>query len=248
MAVSALKPESAPAVRTLRAVVIAGPDGMPLTTNGGARIPGWVVDLESFRRWARSDDLPRHGRFSYLAGELWVDLTMEQLYTHNQVKGEFAIVLGSLVKVVQNGRFFHDRTSLSNPAVDLSTEPDGLFVSYDSLRQQRIRQVQGAQAGYVELEGTPDMVLEVVSESSVHKDTVLNRQLYWQAEISEYWLVDARHEPLRFDILHRGRRGYVATRAKGGWLFSAVFDHSFRLTQQADPLGNPQYTLAIKTP
>jgi Uma2 family endonuclease len=243
-----LKPESLPQARTLRAVVIAGPEGTPVAMNGGARIPASVVDLESFRRWACSEEFPRHGHFSYLAGELWVDLTMEQLYTHNQVKGEFAIVLGGLVKVVQNGRFFHDRALLTNPGVDLSTEPDGLFVSFDSLRNRRVLQVEGAQAGYVELEGTPDMVLEVVSDSTVQKDTVVNRDLYWQAEIPEYWLVDARREPLRFLILRRGRRGYVATRPKDGWVFSVVFDRSFRLTQQSDPLGNPQYTLAIKTP
>src|SRR5256885_8764701 len=51
--------------------------------------------------------------------------------------------------------------------------------------------------GYLELEGTPDMVLEVVSESSVQKDTKRLRQLYWQAGIREYWLVDARREPDR---------------------------------------------------
>ena len=35
--------------------------------------------------------------------------------------------------------------------------------------------------GYLELEGVPDMVLEVVSRSSVRKDTVLMRQAYWRA-------------------------------------------------------------------
>jgi Uma2 family endonuclease len=248
MAVHAFKAESPPQGSRLRAVVIAGGERSPVTMNGGARIPGSVVDLESFRCWARSEEFPERGRFSYLAGELWVDLTMEQLYTHNQVKGEVAIAVGALVKAARIGRFFHDRTLLSNSAADLSTEPDGIYVSFDAFRSRRVRQVEGAREGYVELEGSPDMVLEVVSESSLHKDTVLNRELYWRAEIPEYWLVDARREPLRFDVLHRGRRGYVATRPKGGWLFSAVFGCSFRLTQQSDPLGNPEYTLAIQTP
>jgi Uma2 family endonuclease len=248
MAVSGLKAESPSQGSRLRAVVIASGERSPVAMNGEARIPGSVVDLESFRGWARSEEFPERGRFSYLAGELWVDLTMEQLYTHNQVKGEVAIAVGTLVKAARIGRFFHDRTLLSNSAADLSTEPDGVFVSFDSFRSRRVRQVEGAREGYVELEGSPDMVLEVVSESSLHKDTVLNRELYWRAEIPEYWLVDARREPLRFDVLHRGRRGYVATRAKGGWLFSAIFGRTFRLTQQPDPLGNPEYTLAIQTP
>lgn len=48
------------------------------------RIPSWVKDLESFRRWARSDEYPEHGWFSFLHGVFWVDLSMEQLFTHNQ--------------------------------------------------------------------------------------------------------------------------------------------------------------------
>jgi len=52
----------------------------------------------------------------------------------------------------------------------------------------------------LELEGTPDMVLEVVSASSVVKDTETLLQLYWQAGIPEYWLVDARGEALEFTV------------------------------------------------
>jgi hypothetical protein len=38
-------------------------------------IPGWVDDLASFRRWARSGEMPERGQFAYLNGEVWVDLT-----------------------------------------------------------------------------------------------------------------------------------------------------------------------------
>ena len=41
-------------------------------------------------------------------------------------------------------------------------------------------------------------------------------------------------------------RGYRATPKKGGWLASAVFGKSFRLTRQADELGHPEYTLAVR--
>src|SRR3954466_304636 len=163
-----------PAVRAERgakgqgagAAVIAGKPRVPVVVNGEAHIPAEVVDLASFRLWARSDRFPQRGRFSYLGGEVWADLSLEQLFSHNQVKGEFAIVLGAFVKSARTGLFFHDRTFLSNPEADLSTEPDGLFFSWDSLDGGRVRMVQGAEEGYVEVEGTPDMVLEVVSRSS----------------------------------------------------------------------------------
>jgi len=51
-------------------------------------IPAWVDDLDSFRRWARSDEFPESGRICFLNGEVWVDMSKEQAFWHNQVKSE----------------------------------------------------------------------------------------------------------------------------------------------------------------
>ena len=56
------------------------------------RIPSWIVDLDSFRRSASSDEFPEAGRICYLCGEVWVDTSKEQVFTHNQVKSEFNLV------------------------------------------------------------------------------------------------------------------------------------------------------------
>jgi hypothetical protein len=85
-----------------------------------------------------------------------------------------------------------------------------------------------------------------VSDASVDKDTVRLRELYWKADVQEYWLVDARHDPPAFDILRHGARGFVAVRKRAGWLASKVLSRSFRLTQQFDPLGNPVFTPEIR--
>jgi Uma2 family endonuclease len=90
-------------------------------------------------------------------------------------------------------------------------------------------------------------VFEVISSSSVRKDTIELRDLYWQAGIPEYWLIDARHEPVKFDILRHGANRYLPTKKIGGWLKSSVFGRSFRLTKENDQLGNPQFTLASTT-
>ena len=219
---------------------------VPIVMEEIGRIPPDIVDLESFRRWARSDDFPERGRFSYLAGKLWVDLSMEQLFTHNKVKTRFAAVLDTLVEDNKLGHYFSDRAFFTNPDADLSTEPDGVFVSYDAVRDLRVRSLEGVKGGHVEIVGSPDMTLEVVSSNSVRKDTKELRQRYWAAEVTEYWLVDARKEVVHFDILRRGRRGYTAARAQDGWLRSGVFGRSFRLTRQADPLGHPRYTLEVR--
>jgi len=207
------------------------------------RIPTWVVDLESFRRWVRSAEFPERGRFSHLAGGLWVDLSMESL-GHNQAKGEISVVLGALVKAGKLGRFFFDRMRLTNAEAELSTEPDAMFASRTARITERTRYEHGAAS--LEVEGTVDMVLEVVSPSSVQKDTVVLRELYWKAGVREYWLVDPRGLELHFNILRHTLKGYVATRRRHGWIESAVFGKSFRLTRGEDDQGDPEFTLEVR--
>lgn len=206
-----------------------------------------VTSLATFREWAKSDAFPERGQFSYLAGSLYVDLSMEKFIPHNQVKGAVAIVLGPMVKAADMGYYVHDNMLYTNVDADLSTEPDGAFLRYDAVREGRAWLNGGALGDDVELEGVLDMVLEVVSNSSVRKDTVRLLDLYWRAGIPEYWLVDARGTTPLFTIFKHGRDGYTPTRPqKGGWLKSEVFGRSFRLTQDTDPLGHPRYTLAVR--
>ena len=117
--------------------------------------------------------------------------------------------------------------------------------SWESFEQKRVPLVEGKEEGFLELEGSPDMVLEVVSASSEEKDTVTLRDLYHRAGIPEYWLVDARTEP-RFEILRRTARGYTSIRKSKGWLKSPIFGKSFRLTRDTDELGNPEFTLMVR--
>jgi Uma2 family endonuclease len=209
-------------------------------------IPAWIRDLASFRRWAVSEDAPEKCPLFYLAGEVWIDVSKEQIFSHIWLKQKFYQVLGVLSERKKLGKFFPDGLSLTNEEADLSGNPDGTFVSNASFRAERVRLVEVAESGQVEMEGSPDMVLEVVSDSSESKDTEILRDLYWKAGIREYWLVDARGDRLAFDIFRRTRRGYLATPKTGGWMKSVVFGQSFRLTRRTDELGHPEFTLRVR--
>jgi Uma2 family endonuclease len=141
------------------------------------------------------------------------------------------------------GYYFSDRAALSNEKANLSTEPDGTFCSFAAIEAKRVYLVEGVEERHVEIEGTPDMVLEVISTRSVRKDTKILRGLYWRAGIPEYWLVDARKATLQFDILSRTERGYAVTRRKRGWPKSKTFGRSFLLETKPDRLGHPQFFL-----
>lgn len=208
-------------------------------------VPEWVTDLDSFRRWADSEDFPEMGRICYLNGEVWVDMSKEQVFTHVLVKTRITAVLSELVDAKEWGLFLGDGILLSNVDADIAVNPDALFASNDALAD-RVRILEDKKEGYVELEGSPDMVLEVVSTSSVRKDTERLRRDYWEAGITEYWLIDARKEPLIFDILRHTPKGYRTTPKKDGWVKSVAFSNSFRLTHRTDAQGRPKYTLEVR--
>jgi len=209
-------------------------------------VPAAITTLEAFRDWFYSDEFPEFGQISFINGQVWVDMSKEQFFSHNQVKGEYNRVLGALAKVSRLGRYVPDGMLLTNLEVGLSTQPDGCFLSRTALRSHRIRLVEGAGEGFVELEGAADMVLEIVSASSVEKDTITLRDLYWQAGVREYWLVDVRDQRLEFDILRHSAEGYLPTASKGGWIASKVLRKSFRLMRRFDALGHPEFTLAVR--
>jgi Uma2 family endonuclease len=210
------------------------------------RVPEWVLDLESFRRWSDADDFPEGDRIEWMRGGVWIDMSREQLFSHVQVKLRFSMALGNLVDADKLGYFFPDGARFSNEEADLSVKPDGLFLSMNSLESKAVRLLEGMEEGWLEVEGSPEMVLEVVSAGSVQKDTVDLRDAYWKAGVAEYWLVDARPDPPSFDILRHAGKGYVAVRKQKGWVRSGVFGRPFRLTRDSDPLGHPRFTLEVR--
>jgi len=223
---------------------IAAGNTMILLLDNAIRIPLEAAgDFAAFRNWTKSRDFPERGEYAFLGDELWADLSMETLL-HNQLKHWITVVVGSLVASGKLGVFFADRMRLVHEGVLLSDEPDAMFASAQAVSEGRVRWEKGRES--LEVIGAPDMVLEVVSANSVHKDTVVLRELYAAAGITEYWLVNPLAGKLEFDILRLTRGRYAATRKNAGWIKSAVFDKSFRLVEVPDDHDFPQYELQVR--
>lgn len=203
--------------------------------------------LAKFREWATSDDFPEKVRIDYIAGHIEVDMSPEDLFTHGNLKTRMIVVLGALVHDADLGEIFSDCTRLSSPEADLSSEPDIVVVFHESLETGRVRLVpkaSGEPDRYIELEGAPDLVVEIVSDSSVTKDTQRLPQAYWRAGIREFWLADARGNELVFRICRPGPDGYESAPSDPeGFQHSAVFNTWFRLTRRRHRAGRWRYSL-----
>jgi Uma2 family endonuclease len=212
------------------------------------RIPTSALTLAGFRDWATSDEFPEHIRVAFIGQEIFIEMSNEDLETHATVKMEVQHVLYTLVRDLKLGKFYGDGVLVSNEEASVSNNPDASFFTLESFRSGRVRLVPKPEREdrYREIEGTPDWVLEVISDSSVVKDTERLRQAYHRAGIREYWLIDARSNDIAFQILYHRKDGYEAAPQRGGWQQSRVFGHSFRLERQQDELGLWEYTLHIR--
>ncbi|HYU32956.1 MAG TPA: Uma2 family endonuclease [Thermoanaerobaculia bacterium] len=209
-------------------------------------IPADVSDLDRFRRWTRDETFPERGRIDYLAGTVEVDLSPEDLYTHGVVKTTITARLYPLIVDSGRGSLFSDSTRIVSPAAELSAEPDVVVVLWESLRQGRIREIPSAKAEedrFIELEGTPDLIVEIVSDSSERKDLERLPRLYAAAGVPELWLADCRTD-LAFEIHTLGRAGYEQQPADPeGWSRSPLLDRSVRLVRRRNELSRWVYDL-----
>jgi Uma2 family endonuclease len=219
-----------------------------LTLDDEIRIPPEAFRFDLFRRWSRSEDFPELGRIDYLEGEVEVDMSPEDLYTHGVVKTTLAAELHALVAVPGRGAVFVDSTRVTVPATGLSVEPDVVAVTWERLQGGEVREVPASGKGpgrFVELEGAPDLVVEIVSDSSVNKDLRRLPGLYARSGIPELWIVDARGEELVFRIaaLSGGSRYRRLAPDREGWIESPFLGRRVRLVRELNVYSRWQYRL-----
>jgi Uma2 family endonuclease len=210
-------------------------------------VPLTLHSLADFRHWATSDQFPETGRIDFIDGRIEVDMAPEDLFCHGTLKTEIAASLHWRIKRGKLGRLFIDKARISNPTANLSIEPDIVFISHDTLRSDRLRLVPkagGKPGRYIEVEGTPDLIVEIVSDGSVGKDTRRLPKAYFQAGVREFWLADARGEKPIFIVHRRGPDGFEPVAADAdGFQHSSVLGCRYRLDVARDSEGNWEFDL-----
>lgn len=220
-------------------------------------MPGFLIDdwlqvpfeaftFDGFRAWAHSAGFPTTIKATYADGSIEIDMSPEEQESHGKLKVQIVGRLGAIIEKEQLGDLLVERTMLTCAKADLSTEPDILFCSWQSYRTGRVvpREWKEHSGRYVEIAGAPDLVIELISNSSEAKDKRTLKRKYWKAGIPEYWLIDARGEAIDFQIFRRGKRGYQAVEPDPqGYRRSAVLNRSFRITRRLNPVGRYAYRL-----
>jgi Uma2 family endonuclease len=211
------------------------------------RIPAGAHTLAGFRAWLTSGRFPEGGRIDFLAGDVEVEVSPAELPTHGAVQAALAARLHTLFFERDLGEVFAGRTRFTSRVAELSAEPDLVGVFWDSLEEGRVRYSPAADEAperCAEIDGPPDLIVEILSDGSARKDTERLPRLYALAGVRELWLVDARGPQLRFEIhaLHGAAYLQIPPDAQG-WLRSEQLGRSVRLTRQSTHGGTWRYLL-----
>src|SRR5689334_9846276 len=115
-------------------------------------IPDDVHTLAGFRRWVHSRAFPETLRAAFLNGDVFIDMSKQDVQTHIHVKTAIGAVLPNLIESDDLGEFFGEGTLFVNAPANISTNPDALMALWESLEAGRVRLVK-TKAGETELHG-----------------------------------------------------------------------------------------------
>jgi Uma2 family endonuclease len=214
--------------------------------NTTLHIPDDAYTLAGFRRWVHSNAFPEKQPVMFLNGEIYLFMPKEDIFTHAAVKTSVAGTVFNLNQENDLGNFYINGVLVTNVEADISNNPDMIGLLWESLESDKVRYITNKKGRSVEIEGSADWLLEIVSNGSVKKDKITLREAYHKAGVREYWIIDVRGEEIDFQILNWRKTGYVAASHKSGWQRSRIFDRSFQLTRSRDRRGAWRYALAVK--
>ncbi len=164
---------------------------MPTSASPLNELNGWPN--QGAWRYEDYERLPDDGkRYEIIKGVLYVANapSIEHQFTVSEV--HFALKL--IVREKQLGQVFTAPLEVHLSEISRPVQPDVLFIS--AARQPPF----GAKI----FEGAPDLIVEVVSPSSIRLDRRTKFDAYEAAGVAEYWIVDTKTRSVEVYTLARG--------------------------------------------
>ena len=133
-------------------------------------VPYGVSDLDDFVDWTHAPEFPADANVLYFDGNILLDDSMERAL-HSAIKSAISASIRVWSEQHVPGIVYIDSMRFMHRDADLSSEPDVIFVSEASLNNNEVILADGDAS--LEVQGSPDIVVEIISASSNNKDTVI---------------------------------------------------------------------------
>ncbi|OGO39831.1 MAG: hypothetical protein A2Z04_00595 [Chloroflexi bacterium RBG_16_57_9] len=155
--------------------------------------------------------LPDDGRrYEIIEGVLYV--TNAPDLDHQSAVGELFAELRSYVRKNNLGIVIPAPLEVHLPGIAKPVQPDVLFVTTE----------RRPPAGAKFFEGAPDLIVEVLSQSTLRLDRRTKFDAYERAGVREYWIVDTRSHFVEVYVLSRGEYALHGQFGPGEQLTSQV--------------------------
>ncbi|MFQ6092630.1 MAG: Uma2 family endonuclease [bacterium] len=154
---------------------------------------------------------PEDKRCEIIDGEVY--MVPAPVPYHQDVLRKLMVILNEFVEKNGLGRVYFAPCDVVLSEIDI-VQPDMLFVSRERLPIITEKNIQGA----------PDLIIEIVSPSSDYEDRVIKRKLYSKYGVKEYWLVELEKGEVEVMALRESGLEVVKTYSRGDVLESLILE------------------------
>ena len=142
------------------------------------------------KRYTYDDYLktPDDKRYELIEGELY--MTPSPITNHQRISRKIEFLLEKFVTENDLGEIFDAPYDVYFDDENV-VQPDILFISKDRLNI----------IGDKNLQGAPDLVIEILSESNAYRDLIQKKKLYARFGVKEYWIVVPGEKTIDIHIL-----------------------------------------------
>jgi len=131
---------------------------------------------------------------------------------HDDLVGWVRSVLAIYVRAKELGSVHGPEVLVRLASIRRKRLPDVMFVS--KVRRGVVKETQ--------IDGAPDLIVEVVSPDSAERDWVRKYEDYERAGVREHWIIDPQERRMEAYRLGAAGKGYRAVKAKGRRVTSSV--------------------------
>jgi len=135
------------------------------------------IEKKKFYTYKDYEKLPEGAPYQLIGGELV--MTPSPIPYHQEILGKIFYELKRFVEENTRGKVYLAPIDVYFSETDIY-QPDIIFISKDRLNI----------IGEKKIEGSPDLVIEILSPATAYYDLRIKKDTYEQSGVKEYWIVD----------------------------------------------------------
>lgn len=150
------------------------------------------------------EQLPEGAAYQLIDGEL-INMTPSPTFYHQNILLNITIEFSNYLKKNNQGKIVFSPIDVHLTEENVF-QPDLVFISKENISIIKER-----------IEGIPDLVLEILSESTAYYDLVKKKRIYESSGVKEYWIVDPIEKNIEvlenvnnnFRLFHKANYGEI---------------------------------------